>query len=131
MWVVRHVWRTSDIGKDTHLIYFEIVHLYLYRVVLLSIWNVLSDLICINLDFYSAPLSLGHFVKLIIQLKILKYFANCSLDPLFVFSGHGNGYWLFQPFHMAMLITPAIFMATVFVPTISYGDGFCLCAFII
>ncbi|XXG59285.1 hypothetical protein AAC387_Pa04g1394 [Persea americana] len=30
----------------------------------------------------SAPLSLGHFVELIIRFRIFKYFASCSLDPI-------------------------------------------------
>ena len=51
---------------------FDIVRLFWYRVVLLSIWIAFNDLNCIVLDFESAPLSLGYFVGLITRLRILK-----------------------------------------------------------
>ena len=80
--------------------------------------------------FWSAPLNLGYFVGLITRLRILKYFANYSLDPLFVCSGHGNGFCLFRPFYMTTIIALAIFMTAVFVSAILYGDGSCLYALV-
>ena len=76
----------------------------LLRVVLLSIEMCFDGLIVLFWILVGTT-KLGSLCRLIIQLRILKYFANCNLDPLFVCSNHGNNY--------------------LFVPAISYGDGFC------
>ena len=81
-------------------------------------------------SFESAPLSLGYFVGLITRLRILKYFANCSLDPLFVCSSHGNGYLSIPTISYGNGFAPAILHGNNSILAILYGNDFCLFALV-